>query len=332
MRRTTRRTALAGIAAAALAGNAAAQTPRQAPREKWQPGPPPHPKGTRVFLDYDQVELDAAFNQSFWVPEIEETLARFASNSELARARLGAPLREAYGISDFEKIDIYATKKREAPIHIFLHGGDWRGGAAKDYGFPAEVFVAAGAHYAVPDFASVQTTNGALGPLVEQIRHAIGWVYRNATRFGGDRNRIYLSGHSSGGHLAAVALTTDWSSYGAPSDVLKGGLCISGVYDLKPVRLSSRSTYLKLDEPLQEALSPIRHIDKLRTPMIVAYGSDDSPEFQRQAKEFAAAIKATNRPLELLVGQHYNHFDLLETLANPYGLLGRAALQQMKLS
>ncbi|HVM82187.1 MAG TPA: alpha/beta hydrolase fold domain-containing protein [Stellaceae bacterium] len=332
MKRTTRRAALAGIAVAALAGKASAQGQRAPAHEKWQPGPPPHTKGNRVFLDYDQVELDAAFNQSFYAANIEETLARFASNSELVRARLGAPMRESYGIGELEKIDVYATKKRDAPIHVFIHGGDWRGGAAKDYAFPAEVFVAAGAHFAVADFASMQATNGSLAPLVDQIRHVIGWLYRNAPRFGGDRNGIYLSGHSSGGHLAAVALTTEWSNYGAPTDVIKGGLCISGIYDLKPVRLSSRSAYLKIDEPMQEALSPIRHIDKLRTPLLVAYGSDESPEFQRQGKEFAAAIKATSRPVELLAGQHYNHFELLETLANPYGLLGRAALQQMKLT
>jgi arylformamidase len=331
MTRTTRRAVLAGIAAGAASGGAA-RAQRTPTREKWQPGPPPHPRGNRVFLDYDQVELDAAFNQSFYAANIEETLARFASNSELVRARLGAPLRESYGISEFEKIDVYATKKREAPIHVFIHGGDWRGGTAKDYGFPAELFVAAGAHYAVPDFASVQTTNGSPMPLVEQIRHVIGWVYRNAPRFGGDRNRIYLSGHSSGGHLAAVALTTEWGQYGAPTDVLKGGLCISGIYDLKPVRLSSRSAYLKISEPVQEELSPIRHVDKLRSPLVVAYGTDDSPEFKRQGREFAAAVKTASKPVEALVGQHYNHFELLETLGNPYGLLGRAVLNQMKLA
>lgn len=331
MTRITRRAALAGIAAGVASGGAA-QAQRTPTHEKWQPGPPPHSRGNRVFLDYDQVELDAAFNQSLYAANIAETLARFESNSELVRARLGAPLRDSYGIGEAEKIDVYATKKREAPIHIFIHGGDWRGGAARDYGFPAELFVAAGAHFAVPDFASAQTTNGSLMPLVEQIRHAVGWIYRNAPRFGGDRNRIYLSGHSSGGHLAAVALTTEWTQYGAPTDVLKGGLCISGIYDLKPVRLSSRSSYLKIDEPALEALSPIRHVDKLRPPLLVAYGTDDSPEFQRQGKEFAAAVRAASKPVEVLVGQHYNHFELLETLGNPYGLLGRAALKQMKLA
>ena len=331
MRRITRRAALAGVAAGAASG-AAAQTQRTPTHEKWQPGPPPHPRGNRVFLDYDQVELDAAFNQSFYAANIEETLKRFAVNSELVRARLGAPLRESYGISEAEKIDVYAAKKREAPIHVFIHGGDWRGGAAKDYGFPAELFVAAGAHFAVPDFASVQTTNGSPMPLVEQIRHAVSWIYRNAPRFGGDRNRIYLSGHSSGGHLAAVALTTEWSQYGLPADAIKGGLCISGIYDLKPVRLSSRSAYLKINEPIQEALSPIRHVDKLLSPLMVAYGTDDSPEFQRQGQEFAAAVKTASKPVETLVGQHYNHFELLETMANPYGLLGRAVLKQMKLA
>jgi ABC-type multidrug transport system ATPase subunit len=119
---------------------------------------------------------------------------------------------------------------------------------------------------------------------------------------------------------------------GAPTDVLKGGLCISGIYDLKPVRLSSRSAYLKISEPVQEELSPIRHVDKLRSPLVVAYGTDDSPEFKRQGREFAAAVKTASKPVEALVGQHYNHFELLETLGNPYGLLGRAVLNQMKLA
>jgi arylformamidase len=106
----------------------------------------------------------------------------------------------------------------------------------------------------------------------------------------------------------------------------------SGMYDLKPVRLSKRSKYVKFTDEMEEALSAQRHIDKLNTPLILAHGTCETPEFQRQTRDFYAAVKAAGKPVELLVGEGYNHFEMLETLANPYGLLGRAVLAQMRLS
>jgi arylformamidase len=149
----------------------------------------------------------------------------------------------------------------------------------------------------------------------------------------GDLNRLYLGGQSSGGHLAAVALSTDWQrDFGLPGDIIKGGMCISGMYDLTPVRLSARSNYVKFDDVTVAALSPIRHLDRLQASLIVAYGTCETPEFQRQNREFAAAVKAAGKPVQLLVGENYNHFELPETLGNPYGLLGRAALELMSLT
>jgi arylformamidase len=81
-----------------------------------------------------------------------------------------------------------------------------------------------------------------------------------------------------------------------------------------------------------EKLSSLRHLDGLTTPLIVAHGTRETPEFQRQARDFAAAVTAAGKPVELLIGEAYNHFEMLETLANPYGLLGRAALGQMGLA
>jgi len=194
------------------------------------------------------------------------------------------------------------------------------------------MFIAAGAHYVVPDFAWVQDVGGSLIVLADQVCRAVAWVYRNATRFGGDPNRLYLGGQSSGGHLAAVALTTDWQrNFGLPADIIKGGICISGMYDLAPVRLSARSSYVKFDDTTVAALSPMRHLDRLHAPLVVAYGTCETPEFQRQNREFAAAVKAAGTRVQLLVGEHYNHFELPETLGNPYGLLGRAALDLMGL-
>jgi arylformamidase len=103
------------------------------------------------------------------------------------------------------------------------------------------------------------------------------------------------------------------------------------MYDLKPVRLSKRSKYVKFTDVMEEELSAMRHLDRLRTPLLVSYGTYETPEFQRQTRDFAAAVKAAGKPIELLVGEGYNHFEMLETLANPYGLLGRAVLGQMGL-
>ena len=134
-------------------------------------------------------------------------------------------------------------------------------------------------------------------------------------------------------HLAGVALTTDWpGAFDRPADILKGGVLLSGMYDLEPVSLSSRREYVRFDEKTVAALSPQRHIGHLSAPVIVAYGTLESPEFQRQSRDFADAIRARGKPVELIVAENYNHFEILETLANPFGQVGAAALRQIGLS
>src|SRR6267143_4902809 len=289
-------------------------------------------KGPPVFLDYDQTALDAAYDQAAYAPNREQLIQRRIRDSELARRRVGEPERVAYGPAEIERLDIYRTGRAMAPVFVFIHGGAWRSGRSKDFAAPAEMFLAAGAHYVVPDFALVQDVGGNLMVLADQVRRAVAWVYENIAQFGGDPSRLYLGGQSSGGHLAAVALTTDWhQDFGLPADIVKGGLCISGMYDLAPVRLSARSRYVAFDDTTVAALSPIRHIDRLTAPLVVAYGTCKTPEFQRQSREFAAAVEAAGKRVQLLVGEHYNHFELSETLGYRYGLLGRAALDLMGL-
>ncbi len=289
-------------------------------------------KGPRVFLDMDQEELDDAYNQLKYAPNMQQILARFAANSALTRARLGEPRRLAYGSAPNEQFDLYAAPVANAPVCVFVHGGAWHHGEARNVAFPAEMFVGAGAHFAALDFDNVVTTGGDLTPIADQVRRAVAWVYANAPSFGGDPRRLYVCGHSSGGHLAGVILTTDWvRDFGLPPDTVRGGLVISGMYDLEPVRRSARSDYIRFTDAVVEALSPQRRVDRLGCPIMIAHGTLETPEFVRQARDFAAAAKSAGKPVELLVGAEYNHFELLETLANPYGLLGRAALGMMKL-
>ena len=324
---TRRRFMAAGVAGGVLAVSGSAFPQQPAPAQQ-----APRVKGPAVWLDMDQAELDAAYDQSKYAPNLTQIIKRYGTNSEAVRARLGPPQRYAYGPTPIEALDVYTTKRAGAPINIFIHGGAWRIGLAKEYAFAAELFVNAGAHLVAPDFVLVQDAGGSLMPMADQVRRAVVWVYRNAKSFGGDPSRIFVSGHSSGGHLAGVVLTTDWGKeFGLPVDTVKGGLCCSGLFDLKAVRLSARSNYVKFTNEMEQALSSQRHLDKLNAPLVVAYGTLETPEFQRQSREFAAAVKAAGKPVQLLVGEEYNHFEIVETLANPYGLLGRAVLEQMNL-
>ena len=133
-------------------------------------------KGPPVFLDYDQKSLDDAYDQSAYAPNRDQLLARLATTSELVRKRLGDPERFAYGPSAIEKLDVYKTKRADAPINVFIHGGAWRAGVAKNYGFAAEMFVDAGAHFVVLDFVNVEEAGGDLFPMAEQVRRAVAWV------------------------------------------------------------------------------------------------------------------------------------------------------------
>src|ERR1700736_2727912 len=149
-------------------------------------------KGPPVYLDYDQAALDAAYDQSAYAPNREQLIKRRIRDSELTRLRIGEPERVAYGQAELERLDIYRTKRDTAPVFVFIHGGAWRSGRSKDFATPAEMFLAAGVHYVVPDFAWVQDVGGSLMVLADQVRRAIAWVYDNAAHLGVDRNQIYI--------------------------------------------------------------------------------------------------------------------------------------------
>jgi arylformamidase len=280
----------------------------------------------------DQRELDDAYDQTKYAANMQQVGRRRALLSEWARARLGEPQRFAYGPKPIEGLDVYKTDKPNAPIMVFIHGGAWRNGNARDNAYAAEMYVNAGAHYVVLDFDSVADVDGDLMVMADQVRRGVAWVYNNADKFGGDRNRLYVSGHSSGGHLCGVVVTTDWRRYALPADCLRGGVLCSGMYDLAPVRLSARSAYVKFTDEIVEELSSQRHLDRLKCPIIVAHGTLETPEFQRQARDFAAAVKAAGKPVTFLVGEAYNHFEMSETTASPYGLVGYEVLRMMRLA
>lgn len=283
-----------------------------------------------VFLDYDQAELDRQYDQRAWAPNAALVIRRYSENSDRARAQLGEPDVFAYGPSETETLDLYRCPKDNAPIHVFIHGGAWRLLGKRDSAFAAETFVRAGAHFIALDFALLPAVT--LAEMVAQVRRGVAWIYQNAARLGGDPARLHISGHSSGGHLAACVAVTDWvREHDLPGDVVKSAVLASGIYDLLPVRLSARNDYVKLDASSEQTLSPIRHLHHFTGKACVACGALESDEFKRQSRALAAALDPRRLAAPLAEYTGLNHYEVADTLADPHGGLGRAALGLMDL-
>jgi arylformamidase len=291
---------------------------------------PARAKGARVYLDYDQKELDDAYDQAVYAPNREHVNLRLSKASEDSRKRLGSPQRRAYGASAIEQLDIYRAPGNGGPIVVFIHGGAWQSGAAAEHAYAAEMFVRAGVHFVVLDFDRVQDAGGSLFPMVDQVRRAIAWVHCNAASFGGDPSRIHVVGKSSGSHLGGCVAITDWTKdFDLPADAVKGYVLQSGMYDLRGPRLSKRGAYVKFTDAMEEDLSPQRHLNRIVAPIVLVCGSNETPEFQRQSRDFAAALERAGKAVELIYAAGHNHFEIAETLANPYGHVGRAVLIQL---
>ncbi len=286
----------------------------------------------KVYLDYTQKELDDAFEQTVWAPNFEELRDKNKARCAEVRARF-EHFERRYGEGKDEILEILPTKQKNAPVLLFVHGGRWRPQPDNMFVYFADTVVNAGAHLVAARFATLDPPKvpTRLPDMIAELRRAVAWLHANAASFGGDPDRIHIIGHSSGGHLTGVLLTTDWTQFGLPADVLKSGTCVSGMYELRPVLLSARSAYVKLSAEEEDQLSAIRHLDRLRCPITVAYGSKESPEFQRQGRTFAAALRAKGWPSEELVLPGLNHFEGIRAMIEPHSPLARAVLGRMGL-
>jgi arylformamidase len=272
-------------------------------------------EAAKVYLNYDQKELDRNYDQRAWALNADEIIARWITSSAAARSSFRHRTDLAYGSTEDEKLDIFPAARAGAPIVVFIHGGAWRSLSKEDSCYAAPAFVAAGANFVALNFANIPKVR--LPDMVAQARRGVAWVYRNARELGGDPSRLYVAGHSSGGHLAANVLVTDWGTHGLPNTIIRGGLCISGIYDLEPVMLSARSSYVKLSRQEETELSPARHLDWLSCPVAIAYGEKEAHEFQRQARDFAGMLKPIGQLYDLVLLSGLNHFEVGSALGAP---------------
>lgn len=286
-----------------------------------------------IFMDYGQEELHQEYNPGSKVPNRQQVLGRIMGKSEDVCARLGEPREFRYGDEPTSTIATFSSSRRKAPAHIHLHGGGWRFFDAKSLGAGmAETYLDAGANLLLPNFDGADNNGGDLLAIADQVRRAIAWIYRNADELDCDASRLFLSGHSSGAHLASTVATANWADYGLDRSPVQAIMCISGMYELEPVALSGSYPNVTFNEATIEQLSATRHIGRISCPMVIACSTLETGEFIRQAKDFAGDVNAAGKSAKMIETEHYNHFEIDETLASPYDLLGREMLHVMDLA
>jgi len=281
---------------------------------------------------HDAAWHDAQYNNRARVPEAAEALLpRWAQASALSRERMTCVLDEAYGSEPGETLDVFPARAPGAPVLVFIHGGWWRALDKSDHSFVAPAFVQAGAMVVVPNYALCPSVG--IEQIVLQTTRALAWVWRHAARYGGNRNRIVVAGHSAGGHLAAMLLACRWKTVAddLPLRLVHGALSLSGVFDLEPIR---QTTFLAADLQLTPAavrrLSPA-FFPRPRGPLAALVGGLESEEFLRQNQLIRDQWGPSTVPVcKALPG--LNHFTVLHDLVDPAGPSHHHALQLLGLA
>lgn len=269
-----------------------------------------------VWGNYTQEELDRQYDQSTLVPNTPELMEINAQDSAKIRAELDCIRNISYGPTVMERLDIFPVATKGAPVVIYHHGGAWTRSDKDQCSYIAPSLVAAGVNVVVLDFALAPKVS--LDEIVRQNRAAIAWAWHNAGEHGWDRNKIHCLGHSSGGHICGMMLVTDWEGdYGLPMDIIKSAAACSGMFELEPVRLSHRNTYLDLTEQAAARNSSIRQIPENDIPLTVAWGTGELDEFQRQSREFADAWAAAGHTVDAFVLDGMHHFQVGREIVNP---------------
>ena len=262
-----------------------------------------------LYRGMDRAALDAAYNSGAAVPNAAELIAGFQARSDRLRAQNGRFLDLRYGPAERNRIDYFAAGA-PGPVLLFIHGGYWQMRSKELFSYVAAGPLAHGIHVACVGYTLAPEKT--LAGIVAEVRAAIGWLGEHAREMGGDPARIYVSGWSAGGHLTAMCLD---------EPAVKGGVAISGIFELEPMRLSYINDKLRLGAADVQSLSPVRNLPARSVPLVIAYGGAELPEMQLQSEEYARARERAGLATRLVKLPGHNHFTILEELARPDGTI-----------
>jgi arylformamidase len=256
--------------------------------------------------------LDLLYNNRAAVPDHQQSFARWHAQSAATRANFSGEFNLAYGPHPLQTLDIFPAKQNRGLV-IFIHGGYWRSLDKDDFSFYAEPYLAEG--------ISVASINYRLCPevkideIVEDCRTAVEWLARSVSRYNIRFDRNVLVGHSAGAHLVAMMCATDWSARNIEESNFRGGVLISGLYDLSPLLETSINADVQLTNETAKALSPIHLPPTLNIPLYIVVGGAETSEFIRQSQLLPQAWPANVGSLEIVKGA--NHFTIVDECAKP---------------
>ena len=278
----------------------------------------------------DKALLSRHYNNRELVPEHPQFFARWQEKSARARQNLKGKLDLRYGDMPGETIDLFPARNSDGSCMLFIHGGYWRSLDKKDFSFLAPAWADAGVTLAVVNYDLCPRVG--MDEIVRQMLRASRWLWLNAGKHAIDPDRLYVSGHSAGGHLTAMLMCALWPQFDArlPKDLFKGGLAISGIYDLRPLlEVDFLQADLRLDPALALRLSPAFLPTSTRAPVMTSVGGDESPEFLRQNALLGERWKSAL--VEDVAMPGTNHFSVVDGLADPSSALFQAARRLMQM-
>jgi arylformamidase len=277
------------------------------------------------YAGWDRAALDRQYSPSSRIPSLQVYLDEYARSSALARRRWPVRTDLRYGPTAAEVLDYFPGATRDAPVQVFVHGGNWQELTKESSAFAAEPFLRSGAAFVAVDYGLAPAV--PLDGIVAMVRRCVAWLPTHAAELGFDPRRIHLSGSSAGAHLVAMALVSGASGSG----LVAGATLLSGIYDLEPVRHCYVNAALRLDADAARRHSPAGQLPSRLPPVIIARGGNETDEYVRQHDLMAAALRPRTRLTEV-VAPDRNHFDLPYDLGVPGTELGDAVLAQMGLA
>jgi arylformamidase len=265
-----------------------------------------------LYRGLDRPALDAAYNntEAVGLAKRDAYVAARVARSDVFRAKHAGRIDVRYGAGARQRLDVFSCGTVGAPTLVFIHGGYWQQNDKEPFAFLGEGLLPAGFNLAVVEYTLAPAAR--MDAIVGEIRASVAWVIDHAKEIGADPRRIFVSGHSAGGHLTAMAMA---------DERVAGGLAISGIYDLEPIRLNYLNEKLRLDAAEAERNSPILHLPSQAAPLLVTVGLGELPELIRQSEEFAAAWRKHGLPGEYVPQTGHDHFSILDELARPDGKL-----------
>ena len=284
---------------------------------------PPHP-------GLDSPDLDAQYNNRAMVPEYIQMYEAWEPMCTEVFSAFSSHKNVAYGTSSRETLDIISPRhKGPHPALLYIHGGYWMSRTKGDQTFLARAYAQAGISFVLLEYDLIPEVR--MGDIVNQCRSAATWVYHHAGDYGIDPDQIFISGHSAGGHLTAMLAATNWQTFsGAPENLIKGGIALSGIYDLTPVQHSYMQETLALTDEELANYSPQFFETAPSIPLIVAPGSAESDAFRHQSANLVNVWNAKGANCVYMEPAGCNHFSILAEFANPDSTLTQASIQLIK--